>query len=1141
MLLAASILAISVTGARAQIGERRNFYGMHNLRDGGAAYLDGLDWTRHLVGEGGWAFDWVNDDTTWIKAVMDRGLIPCIRVQGGDQPSVAWTGSVAASISEWQTRMGPPYQNRLVYLQLWNEPGDIRDLVTPENFADYLVGAYQAVKAADRNGTLRVMTPGQNGPDWWRRALAHNPQAAFSFDVWATHPYPESYPPHYNHHDGVPFTNQVKTIDSYLLDLDVLAEFGRRGFPVMITETAYGDHLGISFEGYPKTTRELAARYNVEAFTRYWHNWPEIIAVHPFLLHAWAWEAFAWVQGGSRTNADGTPTHPYPQYDAVRAIEKPPSARREPYTGAVGTIRGRVTRADTNEPVKYATVYTDGREFGGPTLFDGRFVIREVPAGDYMLAVEKLGYTGAATSVSVREGEETVIDFSLEHTGKVSKGLYFLNRGTCSGCDLFAPFLGQTIRVPEDVGFIKFAAGMPNVGNVTMRFSILEGGPDGPQVGPPVSAFLEWGGEMIGAEWPGDGVPVTPGGTYFIKMERADGQGVYMYASDADPYPQGMAFTGGTPRPGWDLFATVRGKTVARDTRTGELSGTVRDESGAALAGATVRAGPGAHTATSAADGSYVIAGLAEGVYTVSVSLAGFAGESVAGVVVEAGGDTRVDFVLAGDVSSGDIGGLVTDHLGAPLAGAQVETLSGFHVATTDAGGRFTLAGLSEGTYTLRATKAGFEPLDETGVEVRAGEVTEVVLALAPLAAAPPELRNAEFEDDGGFFGVASGWTAFGSAKFEAVWDPQQVFTQGIADIEPSGNAGIAQGVTLVPGRRYRASVLAKSGNPDYEASVGVDVHGGADALDAVIGSGNREADWRRVDVEFTAVSDNATLFLVARNHLGAYTHGWVQFDDVVVEPLEGVGNTPPVAVASASPSAGTAPLLVLFDAGASGDADGDALGYGWQFGDGLAFGVTTTHEYGAAGSYPATLTVTDARGASSSAKLAIEVASAEPPPPPPPGPSVWDARLDTLGVYVEPAVVSPGELYWKLVEARFESDGEVLPPAGGGSESRGTHAIYVRALDSDGTPLEGQRAYGAWPTGDARFSAPLSTKGPIDGYWGDFPMSGGNWCPFYPEGPRGPYGAYLGDAPSDRVWGMGMPCNRHVSYRLTWQWTRHE
>lgn len=52
--------------------------------------------------------------------------------------------------------------------------------------------------------------------------------------------------------------------------------------------------------------------------------------------------------------------------------------------------------------------------------------------------------------------------------------------------------------------------------------------------------------------------------------------------------------------------------------------------------------------------------------------------------------------------------------------------------------------------------------------------------------------------------------------------------------------------------------------------------------------------------------------------------------------------------------------------------------------------------------------------------------------------------------------------------------------------------------------------------------------------------MAGG-WCPFYPDGPRGPYAARMGEGASDEVRGMGMPCNRHVSYRFVWKWTRKE
>lgn len=50
-------------------------------------------------------------------------------------------------------------------------------------------------------------------------------------------------------------------------------------------------------------------------------------------------------------------------------------------------------------------------------------------------------------------------------------------------------------------------------------------------------------------------------------------------------------------------------------------------------------------------------------------------------------------------------------------------------------------------------------------------------------------------------------------------------------------------------------------------------------------------------------------------------------------------GNTRPVARLSATPASGSPPLTVRFDAGGSTDADGDALTYAWDFGDGFAIG----------------------------------------------------------------------------------------------------------------------------------------------------------------------------------------------------------
>jgi PKD repeat protein len=91
-----------------------------------------------------------------------------------------------------------------------------------------------------------------------------------------------------------------------------------------------------------------------------------------------------------------------------------------------------------------------------------------------------------------------------------------------------------------------------------------------------------------------------------------------------------------------------------------------------------------------------------------------------------------------------------------------------------------------------------------------------------------------------------------------------------------------------------------------------------------------------------------------------------------------GGANKPPVATASATPMSGVAPLTVGFDGSASYDPDGSIASYGWDFGDGsTASGATPSHTYTNAGSYTATLTVTDNTGATAAASVAITASTA--------------------------------------------------------------------------------------------------------------------------------------------------------------------
>src|SRR5256886_13834248 len=74
-----------------------------------------------------------------------------------------------------------------------------------------------------------------------------------------------------------------------------------------------------------------------------------------------------------------------------------------------GTVRGSTTGA----PVADAVVTVVGTVFTAKTGADGRFAIAGVRAGSYRVRVRMLGYSPAAASVTVQDGEQAVADVQL--------------------------------------------------------------------------------------------------------------------------------------------------------------------------------------------------------------------------------------------------------------------------------------------------------------------------------------------------------------------------------------------------------------------------------------------------------------------------------------------------------------------------------------------------------------------------------------------------------------------------------------------------------------------------------------------------------------------------------------------------------
>ena len=142
------------------------------------------------------------------------------------------------------------------------------------------------------------------------------------------------------------------------------------------------------------------------------------------------------------------------------------------------------------------------------------------------------------------------------------------------------------------------------------------------------------------------------------------------------------------------------------------------------------------------------------------------------------------------------------------------------------------------------------------------------------------------------------------------------------------------------------------------------------------------------------------------------------------------------------------------------------------------------------------------------------------PTPVPTLQPLRWDGRLDTWlypPVRLEPAAAEPGQTYWRLVVAEWQSE----------NESGGAHYIYISTIDETGNPLPGQQVF---VDNGGRTILVTEYKAGTD-YGVAFPM----------YGTLGSYTCHV-EGLSDRVVGLGLGAVKgdegHTTFRLVFQRT---
>ncbi len=78
-----------------------------------------------------------------------------------------------------------------------------------------------------------------------------------------------------------------------------------------------------------------------------------------------------------------------------------------------GQVEGRITDAQSGQPLRDVNITLEGTDFGAATTKDGYFFIEAVPAGEYTLVVDRIGYQKVSRKIVISPNKVTKLFLSM--------------------------------------------------------------------------------------------------------------------------------------------------------------------------------------------------------------------------------------------------------------------------------------------------------------------------------------------------------------------------------------------------------------------------------------------------------------------------------------------------------------------------------------------------------------------------------------------------------------------------------------------------------------------------------------------------------------------------------------------------------